>query len=78
MFNTMFAFINWSFLEGKNLYFFYCRDIFILKESILMVGRNAINMLVAQGSACGAKIIVVGNRHGDTSSNPGRDWLHFK
>ena len=21
--------------------------------------------------------IVVGNGHGDTSSNPGRDWLHF-
>ena len=22
-------------------------------------------------------VIVVGNRHGDTTSNPGRDWLHF-
>ena len=22
-------------------------------------------------------VIVVGNGHGDTSSNPGRDWLHF-
>ena len=22
-------------------------------------------------------VIVVGNEHGDTSSNPGRDWLHF-
>ena len=21
--------------------------------------------------------IVVGNEHGDSSSNPGRDWLHF-
>ena len=21
--------------------------------------------------------IVVGNEHSDTSSNPGRDWLHF-
>ena len=21
--------------------------------------------------------VVVGNEHGDTSSNPGRDWLHF-
>ena len=27
--------------------------------------------------ACGVVIIVVGNEHGDTSSNPGRDWLHF-
>ena len=22
-------------------------------------------------------VIVVGNGHGDTSLNPGRDWLHF-
>ena len=25
----------------------------------------------------GVVVIVVGNAHGDTSSNPGRDWLHF-
>ena len=29
------------------------------------------------GGACGVIVIVVGNGHGDTSSNPGRDWLHF-
>ena len=28
-------------------------------------------------SACGVMVIVVGNGHGDTSSNPGRDLLHF-
>ena len=22
-------------------------------------------------------VIVIGNGHGDMSSNPGRDWLHF-
>ena len=22
-------------------------------------------------------VIVTGNGHGDTSSSPGRDWLHF-
>ena len=27
--------------------------------------------------ACGVMDIVVGNGHGDTSSNPGRGWLHF-
>ena len=27
--------------------------------------------------ASGVMVIIVGNRHGDTSSNPGRDWLHF-
>ena len=25
----------------------------------------------------GVMVIVVGNGYGDTSSNPGRDWLHF-
>ena len=29
------------------------------------------------GGARGVMVIVVGNEHGDTSSNPGRDWLHF-
>ena len=27
--------------------------------------------------ACGVMVIVVGNGHGDISSNPGPDWLHF-
>ena len=29
------------------------------------------------GSARGVMVIVVGNEYGDTSSNPGRDRLHF-
>ena len=29
------------------------------------------------GGARGVIVIVVGNEHGDMSSNPGRDWLHF-
>ena len=29
------------------------------------------------GGARGVIVIIVGNEHGDTSSNPGRDWLHF-
>ena len=28
-------------------------------------------------SARGVMVIVVGNGHGDTSSNPGQDWLHI-
>ena len=31
----------------------------------------------AFGGARGVVVIVVGNGHGDTSSNPGQDWLHF-
>ena len=29
------------------------------------------------GGTCGVMVIIVGNGHGDTSSNPGLDWLHF-
>ena len=29
------------------------------------------------GGARGVMVIVVGNGHGDSSSNPGRDRLHF-
>ena len=29
------------------------------------------------GGARGVMVIVVGIGHGDTSSNPGRDWMHF-
>ena len=31
----------------------------------------------SQGVAHGVMVIVVGNRYGDTSSNPRRGWLHF-
>ena len=34
-------------------------------------------MVQAIGGARGVMVIVVGSGHGDTSSNPGRDWLHF-
>ena len=32
---------------------------------------------IFMGDARGVMVIVIGNGHGDTSSNPGRDWLHF-
>ena len=32
--------------------------------------------IISEG-ARGVMVIVVGNGHSDTSSNPGRDWLHF-
>ena len=34
-------------------------------------------MTLIFGGACGVMVIVVGNGHGDMSSNSGRDWLHF-
>ena len=32
---------------------------------------------IIPSGARGVMVIVAGNGHGDTSSNPGRDWLHF-
>ena len=32
--------------------------------------------LFKKGGARGV-MVIVGNEHGDTSSNPGREWLHF-
>ena len=29
------------------------------------------------GGAHGVMVLIVGSGHGDTSSNPGWDWLHF-
>ena len=35
------------------------------------------NLEKYHGGARGVMVIVVGNGHGDTSSNPGQDWVHF-
>ena len=48
-------------LSGKNMY-----------RSSLLDG-----CIDCHGGARGVMVIVIGNGHGDTSSNPGRDWLHF-
>ena len=29
------------------------------------------------GGACGVMVIIMGNGHGDTTSTPRGDWLHF-
>ena len=38
---------------------------------------RAIMEVPVDGGARGVMVIVVGNGHSDSSSNPGRDWLHF-
>ena len=32
---------------------------------------------IKKGGARGVMVIVAGNGHGETSSNIGREWLHF-
>ena len=39
--------------------------------------KKVSNLPILTGGARGVIVIVVGNGHGDTSSNPGRDWLPF-
>ena len=41
------------------------------------VGGQYTTYIYIFGGARGVLVIVIGNGHGDTSSNPGRDWLHF-
>ena len=38
---------------------------------------NLFIVIKALGSTCGVMAIIVGNGHGDTSSNPRREWLRF-
>ena len=38
---------------------------------------NRLINLQTKGGARGVMVIVTENGHGDTSSNSGRDWLHF-
>ena len=43
-----------------------------IKQFINKPEKHSINNNLI-GGACGVMVIVVGNGHGDTSSNPGRD-----
>ena len=49
-------------------------SMFIIYQDYII--RMLIDLIKGNGSR-GIMVIVVGNGHGDTSSNPGRDWLHF-
>ena len=51
-------------LDQLNYYFF-----FLVAERWVIV-----NVSIFEGGARGVMVIVVGNGHGDESSNPGRDW----
>ena len=58
---------NWNYINVPKL--------FILDGNTWM-HINGHKILVF-GGARGVIVIVAGNGHGDTSSKPGRDWLHF-
>ena len=47
-----------------------------LKRNIFVTFQQNGHKLLS-GGARGVMVIIAGNGHGNTSSNPGRDWLHF-
>ena len=51
----------------------------IIKFVLATLNNNSVILRVSLYSfgASGVMAIVVGYGHGDTSSNPGQDWLHF-
>ena len=49
----------------------------ILKKDLQPYRIQIKHKLTPGGGARGVMVIVVENGHGDASSNPGRDWLHF-
>ena len=43
-------------------------------HTIMPMSSEVYHVLIG---ACGVMVIAIGIGHNDTSSNPGRDWLHF-
>ena len=54
-----------------------CRNIWITMLSCVSLTKEHICRYNWVGSDGGVMVIVVGNGHDDTSSNLGREWLHF-
>ena len=79
--------------EKKKKYQDFARELKKLRNMKMIAILNVIDVLgkvtrgLIQGldgmelrdrvGARGVMVIVIGNGHGDTSLNPGRDWLHF-
>ena len=46
-------------------------------DSTSVSSKSSRTIMFTSGGARGVMVIVEENGHGDTSSNPGRDWLHI-
>ena len=68
--------LNWIFRNRTVWSFNYVYTKCVHKSNILGICKNGIWHKIAN-NARGVIVIVAGNEHGDTISNPGRDWLHF-
>ena len=63
----------WSF----SCPFFKWNNFFLISGCLKYVKLAEYKQKCVYWGACGVMVIVLGNGHGDTSSNPRRDWLHF-
>ena len=52
-------------------------DLPALKTALMHWYNDSMTIKKSMEGACGVMVIIIGNGHGDTSSNPGRDWWHF-
>ena len=48
----------------------------LIKMDLALITYN-VWIAIKPNQARGVIVIIVGNEHSDTSSNPGRDWLHI-
>ena len=76
-------------LSSRALYIFPAMEERVIPREILTIpkspflGKGGWSLLSfylsysGYGGARNVMVIVVGNGHGDSSSNPGREWLHF-
>ena len=73
---TFLALLNKSFVGVRSMH--SVRTFFIVYAvwHAENIGCTSLIKYECVNGARGVMVIVVGNGHGDTSSNPGRDWLH--
>ena len=67
--------------NGQSVHHETGRSVFNPRVSYTKDSKNGTCLtlsIIMCGGARGVMVIVVGYGHGDTSSNPGPDWLNFR
>ena len=71
-YNSLFDKYSWNKYEPP-----YPRQLHCSSIRMSLALNNPQSLICHYGCARRVIVIVGGNGHGDPSSNPGRDWLHF-
>ena len=75
--NICLSFLFLSFSLCGLLLYLTIKDFNLLEFFIPSHSYQVLSILTHLLISRGVMVIVIGNGHGDTSSNPGQDWLHF-